>query len=135
MDQYYVYFLREVGGKRTYVGYTVNLERRLRQHNGELVGGAKSTRGRKWEFAGYLTGFLNSVSALQCEWKLKHPYGIRRKTFGMEGRMESLKYIFSLEKLTSNSIEKNVDLVLKLYLLQEYLPIELPSNIEVIKIE
>ena len=50
---YFVYILSEIGGNRTYIGYTVNLQRRLRQHNGEIVGGAKATRGRKWEFAGY----------------------------------------------------------------------------------
>ena len=39
---YYVYLLKSTKGT-TYVGATVNLERRLRQHNKELVGGAKAT--------------------------------------------------------------------------------------------
>jgi len=134
MEQYYVYILREIGGKRTYVGYTVNLERRIRQHNGELVGGAKSTRGRKWEFAGYLTGFPDSSTALQCEWKLKHPYGKNRKKNRIEGRIESLKFIFTLNQLTSNSVVENKDLSLKLFIREEYLPIELPQTIEINKL-
>ena len=40
---YFVYLLKEIEGNRTYVGFTSDLQRRLRQHNGELKGGAKST--------------------------------------------------------------------------------------------
>ena len=43
--------------RRTYVGATKNLARRLRQHNGELVGGAKSTRGRRWAYLFHVEGF------------------------------------------------------------------------------
>ena len=43
------YCLVGAGGKRTYVGWTTDLARRLRQHNGEISGGAASTRaGRPW---------------------------------------------------------------------------------------
>ena len=43
MDKnYFVYLLKSTNGS-TYIGATVNLDRRLRQHNGELVGGAIST--------------------------------------------------------------------------------------------
>lgn len=132
MKDFFVYILREIGGERTYVGFTVDLQRRLRQHNGELVGGAKSTRGRKWEFAGYLTGFETSIEALQCEWKLKHPYGVKKRTYGMSGRIESLQHIFKLERLTMNSVRENKDLKLKLYLLEKYANIEMPENIEII---
>jgi len=129
---YFVYILSEIGGNRTYIGYTVNLQRRLRQHNGEIVGGAKATRGRKWEFAGYLTGFPDSITALQCEWKLKHPFGRKKKLSGIKGKIESLKYIFTLEQLTSNSFVKNCDLKLQLYFKEEYLPFEMPENIEIL---
>ena len=38
-----VYLLKHETKNRTYVGYTNNLKRRLRQHNGEIKGGARST--------------------------------------------------------------------------------------------
>jgi predicted GIY-YIG superfamily endonuclease len=51
MTDYFVYLLKRVAGKcrnSSYVGYTSNLKRRLRQHNAEIKGGAKATRGGKW---------------------------------------------------------------------------------------
>ena len=127
---HYVYILKEIDGKRTYVGYTVNPERRIRQHNGEITGGAKYTQGKKWEYVGYLTGFPDKYIALQCEWKIKHPYG-RKRSNGIDGRLEAIKYIFTLDKLTSNSVIMNSDLRLKFFVKPEYLPLELHQNIEI----
>ena len=42
MNKYYVYLL-ESTSHATYVGATVDLEHRLRQHNGEIKGGASAT--------------------------------------------------------------------------------------------
>ncbi len=128
-----VYILREIGGNRTYVGYTTNLERRIRQHNCEIKGGAKCTKGRKWEYIGYLTGFPNNIIALQCEWKIKHPIGRKRST-GIEGRLEAVRYIFSQEKLTSNSIIMNRELDLIFYLKKEYFGMEFAENIKIVEL-
>lgn len=46
MTQWYVYLLRCADGS-LYAGVATNLERRLKQHNGELAGGARYTRGRR----------------------------------------------------------------------------------------
>ena len=56
-------------GSRTYVGSTTDVHRRLRQHNGELVGGARSTAPYKgqWKLVCYLMGFENRSSA--CRWE------------------------------------------------------------------
>ena len=126
---FYVYILREIGSNRTYVGYTVNLERRIRQHNGEICGGAKATRGGKWEFAGFLTGFPDSIIALQTEWRLKHP--VKKNGSGMKGRLNALQSILLLEKMTANSKILNTDLNLDLYIRDEYLPVSLPKNIKI----
>ena len=44
---YYVYMLKEKSSNTTYVGYTKNLEERVKLHN--FGKGAKFTRGRKWK--------------------------------------------------------------------------------------
>ncbi len=92
-----VYILKEINGNRTYVGYTVNLERRIRQHNGEIKGGAKYTRGKKWEYFAYISNFPDKIIALQCEWKLKHS----NKIPSIKGRIEGIKSILSMEKYNS----------------------------------
>ncbi len=120
---FFVYLLLS-SDNSTYVGATVDLERRLRQHNGELSGGAKYTKGRKWEFAAYLSGFPDKIIALQCEWKIKHSH----KKSGMEGRIEALQNIFLLDKLTSNSVILNKDLHLELHIKEDY-KIIMPENI------
>lgn len=43
---WHVYILQCVDGS-LYTGVATNLQRRLRQHNGELVGGARYTMGRR----------------------------------------------------------------------------------------
>ena len=73
--EFFVYLLIS-SSKSTYVGATVDLNRRLRQHNGELVGGAKATKikvkkGEVWERACYVSEFPTWQAALQFEWRWK----------------------------------------------------------------
>ena len=60
----------------TYVGATVDLDRRLRQHNKEIKGGAHATgakvsKGEIWERAAHISGFPDWHAALQFEWRWK----------------------------------------------------------------
>lgn len=72
MSTWYAYLLRSQSASRTYVGVSTDPERRLRQHNGELVRGARSTRvGRPWELAALRGPFLDRSEAQRQEaaWK------------------------------------------------------------------
>ena len=62
-----VYILRN--GKSLYVGATIDLSHRIRQHNGELSGGAHrtSTKGPGWICLLYVQGFQSRTESLQFE--------------------------------------------------------------------
>ena len=67
---YFVYMLVSISKnkKKTYVGYTNNLEKRLKSHNSNK--GAKSTKGYKWELI-FKKKFLLKSKAMSYEYKLK----------------------------------------------------------------
>ncbi len=56
------------GTKKTYVGYTDNIDKRLVKHNSNK--GAKSTKGYKWLLI-YSKKFITKSEAMSYEYKLK----------------------------------------------------------------
>jgi len=75
---YIIYLLVNTCNSNTYIGITNNKERRIRQHNGELVGGAKYTCAKKgdgqWLFYGWIMGnniILEKNRSLSLEKKIK----------------------------------------------------------------
>lgn len=73
---------------RTYAGVTNDWPHRLRQHNGEIKGGARATiTGKPWKLAALAYGFGEDKSmAMRFEWfcKVKH---YRGKLTGKTGPM------------------------------------------------
>ena len=77
---FYTYMIKSIspGTKKTYVGYTNNLEKRLEKHN--LNKGAKSTKGYKWLLI-YSKKFKSKNEAMSFEYKLKNNKNLRKKIF------------------------------------------------------
>jgi structure-specific endonuclease subunit SLX1 len=105
----YVYLLLS-SDNATYVGATVDLERRLRQHNKEIKGGAHATgtkveKGENWVRACHVAGFPNWPSALQFEWRWKQlSRKLPQKMYPLERRMTALKQLLALERPTSKAM-------------------------------
>ena len=71
----YVYILGDDSlNQRTYVGWTLDLDRRLGQHNGGA--GAKTTRGRSWALL-YAERYDTREEAMSREYFLKRDRKLR----------------------------------------------------------
>jgi structure-specific endonuclease subunit SLX1 len=107
---FFVYLLVCTDGS-TYIGATVNLDHRLRQHNKEIKGGAVQTskkvlKGETWSRECYVSGFPSWRTALQFEWRWKQ---LTRKMFAgrffnVNRRKIALDVLLALPKATANSI-------------------------------
>ncbi|KAL0020174.1 hypothetical protein WJX79_002771 [Trebouxia sp. C0005] len=110
-DFYGCYLLTSLDPKnkgRTYIGFTVNPRRRLRQHNGEITAGAHRTkRGRPWDMVLVVYGFPTKVQALQFEWAWQHPTASkavrdaaqRLGTIAMRGAKGKVRLLFEMLSL------------------------------------
>lgn len=89
------------------MGVSPDPVRRLRQHNGEIVGGAKYTTSKSangvggWRHVCLVRGFREPREALQFEWAVKHV--APRKTRGIIPRMEKLATVLKKPRWTSNA--------------------------------
>ena len=104
---WFCYILATEDDSATYVGATIDPDRRLRQHNKELAGGARATgarvgAGHTWRRLCRISGFPDNHAALQFEWRLKS-LG-RRKELArltpMARRIRCLRDLMALDRPT-----------------------------------
>ncbi len=96
---------------QTYIGATTDPDRRLRQHNKEISGGARATairvgQGLTWKRACYIQGIPEWRSALQIEWRWKQLGRTQFKHIRnpIQRRLHSLKMLLSIDKPTTEAI-------------------------------
>jgi predicted GIY-YIG superfamily endonuclease len=114
---HYCYILYNQTNNKTYNGYTVNTTKRLRQHNGEIKGGAKYTTNANvnWNYLLIIESddFDHNI-ALSFEWMLKYPTRKkpRPKEFqGILGRLKSLPLVLSYEKFKYMNFKIKINLI------------------------
>jgi len=103
------YALSSSDGKRSYTGQTNDFTRRLRQHNGEIKGGARYTKTKtKWIPIFRVTQFKTLRFVLQFEIAMKkrkvpNKFDPLKKhyTRGPQGRVRQLEYLLSLGKINN----------------------------------
>jgi structure-specific endonuclease subunit SLX1 len=106
---FYVYLLLS-SDNCTYVGATIDLDKRLRQHNKEIKGGAIATsnkvlKGETWIRVAHIKGFPDWQAALQFEWRWKQLSRKIQSTVKdpLERRMKALKFLLDLERPTTKA--------------------------------
>ena len=108
---FFVYFIQSTNGS-TYIGATIDLDKRIRKHNKEIKGGATATsikvsQGEVWSYVCYVENFPDWQAALQFEWRWKQISRQIQKSKPsqkpIERRLEALEKLLKLDKSTSKA--------------------------------
>jgi predicted GIY-YIG superfamily endonuclease len=100
--QYYCYLLVSEETGYTYVGITNNLRRRIRQHNGEISGGAKRTRAnRPWRIHCFVGPFQTKGSSLSFEARVKY---YRPRRLKLPGKLSIFQELIASWNNTSEDL-------------------------------
>ena len=102
-------YLLECTDDATYVGATMYLEKRLRQHRSEIKGGARATtkkiaEGKQWERICYISGFPDWKAALQFEWRWKKISRQISNKLPLHRRFIALQRLLLLTQSTTKAI-------------------------------
>ncbi|XP_022661585.1 structure-specific endonuclease subunit slx1-like isoform X2 [Varroa jacobsoni] len=127
----------------TYIGFTVDPGRRIKQHNKGVTSGGAYTTNRKgsWEMTLVVHGFPNDKSALRFEWSWQHPKKSRRlahvpvRRYKKETKFEHALRVLSV--MLSVAPWKRLSLTLQ-WLIPKYikeLPLTPPTHMLIIREE
>ena len=128
MGDWVFYIIRN--GRSTYAGISPDPVRRLRQHNGEIRGGAKYTTGRGpgWNHVCLVRGFRDKIEAMQFEWAVKHVPP--RDAGGIENRLRKLNTVLCKERWTSNApLASEVPLTVEWCCTDDIIVMDLPDYV------
>lgn len=144
-SKWYCYILRSTNPdfkNHTYNGKTNNPKRRLRQHNGEICGGAKATSKIKpVEIYCLIEGFETEKDALRCEWRIKHPTNKKKRPYsycGPIGRIKGLLLCLQSDKWTRNCTKLNNETPITITIVKEmveYLGNDLPDYVSLVIVD
>jgi predicted GIY-YIG superfamily endonuclease len=113
--------------RKTYVGVTNNLQRRLYQHNTEGAGGAKRTEiGRPWEMVCYFTNFPDRRTAEQLEWAIHHGGMVRKSYKTKKGKMRK-KYTLK-SQYKGGGLDKRFQIITEVLLKENFTSNCVPSR-------
>ena len=134
MSEWKFYIIENNG--YTYAGVSPDPERRLRQHNGEIKGGAKYTtsKGIGWKHICLISGFKTKIQAMQFEWAAKHV--TPRNLGGLINRMNKVYKVLSSPQWTSKSpmaYEVPLELDWKIEILDSHKDKILPEYVKIIR--
>lgn len=90
---YCCYLIFDTISQRTYIGISNDFNKRLRQHNGEIKGGARYTTKYKgdWRPAIVVEGFASKSDALKFEWAAKRASDRRTILSGIRSRSNRIR--------------------------------------------
>ena len=124
---WFCYLLTTPGSSVPYIGKTNDLDHRLRQHNGELAGGAKRTHralplptdptagAKTWTRQLHVAGFPDERAALNFEWRWEYD---RRRAAGADrraGRGALVRALLALRAVLERELPTSVALPYAMY--------------------
>jgi predicted GIY-YIG superfamily endonuclease len=136
--KHYCYILQQTNPRTknllNYIGYTVNFNRRIRQHNGIIKGGAHYTKNRgPWEFLAILhCSSWNNIRGLQTEWLLKHPNRKRKRDKRFSGSLGKINSLFDVCQRIP--VDEKIEIFVHSQYYDVALGIILPQNIKILPI-
>lgn len=112
---YGCYLLQSISKpNQTYIGFTMDPGRRIRQHNGEIAAGAfKTEKYRPWKMILCVWGLPNKIAALQFEFAWQHP-ALCRHVKEHVSHLEFCKLTWRGRQRVVHGVSKNVQVLLQM---------------------